>query len=61
MPKIALQLLAASLALLAGLSAGPAGAAEIKVLSAGAMRAVLEQLAPAYEKLLHEMIAKGLL
>jgi molybdate transport system substrate-binding protein len=50
MPKIALQLLAVGLALLAGVSAGPAGAAEIKVLSAGAMRAVLEQLAPAFEK-----------
>src|SRR5215472_11661235 len=44
------QLLAFSLALLAGLNAGAAGAAEIKVLSAGAMRAVLEQLAPAFEK-----------
>jgi molybdate transport system substrate-binding protein len=50
MSKIVLHLIAASLTLLAGLSAGPAGAAEVKVLSAGAMRAVLEQLAPAYEK-----------
>ena len=50
MPKFALQLLAFSLALLAGLSAGAAGAAEIKVLSAGAMRAVLQQLAPDFEK-----------
>jgi molybdate transport system substrate-binding protein len=50
MRKLALQLLAFSLALLTCLSAGPAGAAEIKVLSAGAMRAVLEQLAPAFEK-----------
>jgi len=50
MPKLALRLLAFNLALLAGLNAGAAGAAEIKVLSAGAMRAVLEQLAPAFEK-----------
>jgi molybdate transport system substrate-binding protein len=49
MPKFLLRLLALNLALLAGLSAG-AGAAEIKVLSAGAMRAVLEQLAPTFEK-----------
>ena len=50
MPKLALRLLALNLVLLAGLSAGPAGAAEIKVLSAGAMRAVLQQVAPAFEK-----------
>jgi molybdate transport system substrate-binding protein len=50
MPKLPLQLIAFCLALLAGLSAGAAGAAEIKVLSAGAMRAVLQQLAPAFEK-----------
>jgi molybdate transport system substrate-binding protein len=47
MPKSALQLLAFSLTLLAGFSAE---AAEIKVLSAGAMRAVLQQLAPDFEK-----------
>jgi molybdate transport system substrate-binding protein len=50
MRKLARQLRAFNLALLACLFAGSAGAAEIKVLSAGAMRAVLEQLAPAFEK-----------
>jgi molybdate transport system substrate-binding protein len=50
MPKIARRLFAATVALLVGLSAGAAGAAEIKVLCAGAMRAVLQQLAPAFEK-----------
>ena len=42
--------LAAILGLLAGLSVGTAGAAEIKVLSAGAMRAVMQELGPAFEK-----------
>ena len=50
MPKIAIRLLAVNLALLAGLSAGAAGAAEIKVVSSGAIRAVLQQLTPAFEK-----------
>ena len=50
MPKIADRLVAAIVMLLVGLSAGAAGAAEIRVLCAGAMRAVLEQLAPAFEK-----------
>lgn len=50
MAKYALRLITLTMALLAGLSAGPAGAAEIKVLSAGAMRAVLQQLGPAFEK-----------
>jgi molybdate transport system substrate-binding protein len=50
MPKIARRLLVAILALLAGLSTGTAGAAEIKVLCAGAMRAVLQQLTPVFEK-----------
>src|SRR5271170_1400694 len=50
MPKLARRLFAASVALIVGLSAGAAGAAEIKVLCAGAMRAVLQQLAPAFEK-----------
>ena len=50
MPKLALRLFALNLALFPGLSAGAAGAAEIKVLSAGAMRAVLQQLGPAFEK-----------
>jgi molybdate transport system substrate-binding protein len=49
-PKIAIRLLAAILALLAGLSAGAAGAVEIKVVCAGAMRAVLQELTPAFEK-----------
>jgi hypothetical protein len=46
MPKIALRLVAAILALLASLSAGTGQAAEIKVLCSGAMRGVLQQLAP---------------
>ena len=50
MPKIAHRLFAVTIALLVGLSTGAAGAAEIKVLCAGAMRAVLQQLAPAFEK-----------
>jgi molybdate transport system substrate-binding protein len=50
LPKTGIRLLAAVLVLLAGPFAGAAGAAEIKVLSSGAMRAVLEQLAPAFEK-----------
>ena len=41
---------AAALALLAGLAAGPAGAAELKVLCAAAMRPVLQELGPAFEK-----------
>jgi ABC-type molybdate transport system substrate-binding protein len=47
MPKIARRLSAATVALLVGLCAGAAGAAEIQVLCSGAMRAVLQQLAPA--------------
>src|SRR5277367_5899372 len=50
MPKIARRLFAAAVALTVGLSAGAAGAAEIRVLCAGAMRAVLQQLAPDFEK-----------
>ena len=50
MPKIARHLFAAALALFIGLSAGASSAAEIKVLCSGAMRAVLQQLAPAFEK-----------
>jgi len=49
-PRIALRLVAAILALLAGLSTGAADAAEIKVVSAGAIRAVLQELTPAFEK-----------
>lgn len=48
MPKIAIRLLAV-LALLAGLFTGAAGAAELKVLSTEAMRATLQELAPAFE------------
>jgi molybdate transport system substrate-binding protein len=50
MPKNATRLVAAAVLLLAGLTAGTAGAAEITVVSAGAMRAALEELAPAFEK-----------
>jgi hypothetical protein len=50
MPKISRRLFAPTVALLAGLSAGTAGAAEIKVLCSGAMLAVPQQLAPAFEK-----------
>jgi molybdate transport system substrate-binding protein len=50
MPKNAIRLFAAAAMLLAGLAAGAAGAAEVKVVSAGAMRAALEELAPAFEK-----------
>jgi molybdate transport system substrate-binding protein len=50
MPKTASRLLAAAVMLLAGLAAGLAGAAEVKVVSAAAMRAALQELAPAFEK-----------
>jgi molybdate transport system substrate-binding protein len=49
MPKNVIRLLAV-FALLSGCFAGAAGAAELKVLSAGSMRAVLEELGPAFEK-----------
>jgi ABC-type molybdate transport system substrate-binding protein len=49
MPKSAIRLFAVVVALLAGLSAGAAGAAELKVLSTEAMRATLQELAPAFE------------
>ena len=45
----AVRLLAWTLALVSGLSAAEASAAELKVLSAGAMRAVLQELTPAFE------------
>ena len=48
MPKIAIRFLAV-LALLAGLFTGAAGAAELQVLSTEAMRATLQELAPAFE------------
>jgi len=50
MPKIAPRLFAVILALLTGLSGRTVGATEIKVVCSGAMRAVLQQLAPAFEK-----------
>ena len=50
MRKIALQVLPAILALFASFSAGVAGAVEINVLCSGAMRGVLQQLAPDFEK-----------
>ena len=44
-----IQLLAAALALVTGVVGAEVSAAELKVLSAGAMRAVLQELAPAFE------------
>ena len=44
-----IQLLAGALALVTGVLAAEVSAAELKVLSAGAMRAVLQELAPAFE------------
>jgi molybdate transport system substrate-binding protein len=44
-----IRLLAGTLALAAGVLAAEASAAELKVLSAGAMHAVLQELAPAFE------------
>ncbi|HEY8872365.1 MAG TPA: substrate-binding domain-containing protein [Stellaceae bacterium] len=49
MSKSTIQLFAVALALLTGLFAGAAGAAELKVLSTEAMRPVLQELAPAFE------------
>src|SRR5712691_2522570 len=49
MPKCAIRLLTVILALLTGLFAGAAGAAELKVLSTEAMRPILQELAPAFE------------
>jgi molybdate transport system substrate-binding protein len=45
-----IRLFAVVLGLLSGPLLGQAAAAELKVLSAGAMRAVLEELGPAFEK-----------
>jgi ABC-type molybdate transport system substrate-binding protein len=50
MPNIMPRLLAATLALLAGVSAEAAAAAEVNVLCSGALRGVLQQLAPDFEK-----------
>jgi ABC-type molybdate transport system substrate-binding protein len=49
-PKIALGLFAVILALLGGLSVRTAGTSEINVLCSGAMRAVLQQVTPAFEE-----------
>ena len=49
MPRSAIRLYAIGLALVAGLYAGAAGAAELKVLSTEAMKATLQELAPAFE------------
>src|ERR1700740_544543 len=45
----AIRLVAGGLALVTGIWAAEGGAAELKVLSAGAMRAALQELAPAFE------------
>src|SRR6201997_2048314 len=45
----AFRLLAGSFALVSGIWAAEVGAVELKVLSAGAMRAALQELAPAFE------------
>jgi molybdate transport system substrate-binding protein len=57
MPKIARRLTAAAVAVLVGFFARTCDAAEIKVLCAGAMRAVLQQLAPAFEKATGDTLA----
>src|SRR6202040_3963973 len=44
-----IRLLAGTLALVTGVLAAEASAAELKVLSAGAMRTVLQELGPAFE------------
>jgi hypothetical protein len=44
-----IQLAAGALALVGGLLAAESGAAELKVLSAGAIRGALQELAPAFE------------
>ena len=44
-----IRLLAGTLALVSGVLAAEVSAAELKVLSAGAMRAALQELAPAFE------------
>jgi molybdate transport system substrate-binding protein len=44
-----IRLLAASLALVTGVWAAEASAAELKVVSAGAVRAALQELVPAFE------------
>jgi molybdate transport system substrate-binding protein len=50
MPTNAIRLLAAAVMVLGGLASSTAGAAEVKVVSAAAMRAALQELAPEFEK-----------
>ena len=50
MPKIAIRRFVAVAAVLASLSGGAAGAAELKVVSATEVQAALQELAPAFEK-----------
>src|SRR5438067_5446208 len=50
MPKIGIRGFIAVAAVLAGLSGGGAGAAELKVVSATDLQAALQELAPAFEK-----------
>src|SRR3954452_15477214 len=50
MPKIVIRGFAALVAVLASLTGGGAGAAELKVVSATELQAALQELAPAFEK-----------
>jgi molybdate transport system substrate-binding protein len=50
MPKIAIRGVVAVAAVLASLSGGGAGAAELKIVSATEVQAALQELAPAFEK-----------
>src|SRR3954469_3441402 len=50
MPKIVIRGFAALVAVLASLTGGGAGAAELKVVSATEVQAALQELAPAFEK-----------
>jgi molybdate transport system substrate-binding protein len=50
MSKMGSRLVAAILALLAGLCAEAAASAEIKVMCSGAMRGVMQQLGPDFQK-----------
>src|SRR3954466_2053530 len=50
MPKIVIRGFAALVAVLASLTGGGAGAAELKVMSATEIQAALQELAPTFEK-----------